>query len=126
MDGEHNRAESAHTMKSFLGGLRSQSGFALWPLVRLSLSRQGIRVAPSINAFARFVPTLTLELDTIDRAERISGVGIVPSPGVRFLFREGKSSIIFWTLSPRRLLDALEAQDVAVDRTPHRAPFWGT
>jgi hypothetical protein len=126
MSGEHNRAESAHAMKSFLGGLRSQSGFALWPLVRLSLSGQGVRVAPSIDALARFVPTLTIELDTIDRAERISGVGIVPSPGVRILFKEAKTPIIFWTLSPRRVLDALEAQGVAVDRTRHRAPFWGT
>ena len=126
MGGENKRAKSADTMASFLGGLRSPSGFALWPLLRLSLSGQSARVAPSIYALARFVPTLTFELDTVDRAERISGVGIVPSPGVRFLFREGKSSIIFWTLSPRRVLDALEQQGVAVDRTRHRAPFWGT
>jgi hypothetical protein len=126
MGSEHERAESVHAMKSFVGGLRSQSGFALWPLVRLSLSGQAVRVAPSIDALARFVPTLTIELDTIDRVERISGVGAVPSPGVRILFKEAKTPIIFWTLSPRRALDALQQLGVPVDRTRHRAPFWGT
>jgi hypothetical protein len=119
-------SEGEQPALTFLGGLRWSQGFVLWPFVRLSLRRDSMSFTPALRRVAGSMPIVALRPATVQRAERISRVSICPAPGVRLRFMDASRPLIFWTLTPRRLLNALEKQGVAVDRAAHRAPFWGT
>lgn len=118
--------QSRSVEATFLGGVRRRENIVLWPLARLSVSDEGIHLAPALGLLIGIVRPLTLPEESIEMAERISGVGVVPAPGVRFVFADEREPVIFWTLRPGRLLHALERDGVQVVRIGRRAPFWGT
>jgi hypothetical protein len=115
-----------HRERSFLGGLRTVDGFVLWPFLRLTISSEAVRLAPVGRPNASLLCSGALQLAEILRAERISRVTVFPAPGVRFRLNGERKPLIFWTLFPGRVLDALERNGVTISRHGRPAPFWGT
>jgi hypothetical protein len=116
---------TARLTRSFLGGLRWQGGFALWPLVRLTITPRSVQLRPVAGFLRHVVPGRELNLDLIAGAERIVSVGPFPAPGVR-LWQRDEPPLIFWTLRPQRTLTALERAGIEVSPDSRSAPFWGT
>ncbi|MGD1012611.1 MAG: hypothetical protein ABR925_08795 [Acidimicrobiales bacterium] len=96
-------------------------------LVELELFDKGIRVAPRWAWVRPFSPSWGARYDEIIVAEharrglRISKVGSV---GVRFRIAAAGQPMIFLTTNPNRVLDALEAHDVAVKRDATVIHLW--
>lgn len=109
---------------SFLGGLRWVGGNATWPLVRLELDTEGMRVRPSARLLSPLLPEWRFGWDEVLLAERVHGL-LFGSAGVRFSIRGRKYPFTFWYSNPQRVLDALTRRGVPVDANKHRVGLMG-
>ena len=108
--------------RTFTGGLWSAAGSAIWPLARLELLEQGIRVRGRVGGLRRLVPAWEA------RYEELSGAQLVRVPiashGVYVRTANAADSIIFWTSRGSEILDHLQVHGVPADRSVTRLP-WG-
>ncbi len=112
--------------RSFLGGIRlgralGGRGYnATWPLVRLSLFPEGLRMESSRRFLAPIVPVWEVRFDEISE---VSAVGKIPlfSTGVRLRTKSGAGDwAVFWTVHRPRVLQALADRGLEVERRPVR------
>ena len=69
--------------RAFVGGVRAKWGrTATWPLVRLTLSKRGGTIAPSVILLRIFLPTFTFDWTQVRSVDVDSFRG-----GIRFRFR---------------------------------------
>jgi hypothetical protein len=88
-----------------------------WPLARLELRENEIRLAPR-GVLRRVFPTLILPHDEITGAERVAGRTSPIADGIRFRsMNEELDGIVFSTLQPnaRRLQDRLRASGIDIE-----------
>lgn len=111
--------------QTYIGGLRWIGGNATWPLVRLQLESDGLRVNPSLSPLRTLVPAWYFPWSDVIRAERVRGT-FPGSPGVRFYIRDRKHPFTFWCRKPKPVLDALAGRGVSVDYETHRVGLLGT
>jgi hypothetical protein len=110
---------------TYVGGLRWSGGNATWPLVRLQLKSDGLRVHPSLSPLRMLVPAWHVPWSDVIRAERVQGT-FPGSPGVRFYIQDRQHPFTFWCWRPKPILDALAGRGVAVDYEKHRVGLLGT
>jgi len=120
-------------LRSFAGGLRwslpAGLGTSNAPpvLVGLELYPWGLRIGARWSWLAPFVPRWYVRYEEIllaehaHRAVRVSRRG---ADGVRLRAPLAGGPMIFWTSNWSRLLDLLEARDVAVARRATPTGFW--
>jgi hypothetical protein len=110
--------------ESYLGGLRWIGGNATWPLVRLQLESEGMRIIPSFGLLGAVLPQWHFPWSDVIRAERVQGV-LFASSGVRFYIRDRQYPFTFWYTKPARVLDALARRGIPVDNDKHRVGLLG-
>lgn len=114
--------------RTFIGGMRvSAPGFNLfggwnvtYPLVRLSLFTQGLRLASTLPfPFAVLVPTWEARYDELSEISAVGNIGGFTT-GVRFRAGHPGKWVIFWTINRPQVLDALIGLGLAVNVQPVR------
>ncbi len=108
--------------KTFVGGLWSGTGSAIWPLARLRFFGWGIGVRASTRLLGWLVPVWDA------RYEELSGAQLIWAPvasrGVCFLLTAA-DPVVFWSRRGPDILDHLQVHGVPVDRSLTRLS-WGT
>lgn len=108
--------------RTFTGGLCSAAGNAIWPLARLELLDQGIRVRGKIGGLRWLVPVWEA------RYGDLTGLQLICAPianrGVYVQTANPADSIIFWSRRSTDILDHLRVHGVPADRSAIQLP-WG-
>jgi hypothetical protein len=99
---------------AFLGGLRSGSMSATWPLVRLECFDWGIRLRGSARPWRRLIPTWEARYADLAIVQLVSSM----STGIRFAATGRTNAVVFWTFKSSEIMDHLDARGVPVDRSP--------
>lgn len=108
---------------SCLGGMRLAWFNATWPLVRLVLMRNGIRLEPSLRFLKRVVPVWEVRYDELLEAQ---AVGNIPLFTVGIRLRTTGGWVVFWAMKAKvreRLLRRIAEQGVKVGLVPKRFHF---
>ena len=103
--------------QAFAGGLWSAAGNAIWPLARLELLEEGIRV----RGVRWLVPAWQARYQDLAGAQLIAAP--LASRGV-YVQAAGTDPIVFWSRRAASILDCLQLHGVPVGRSPIRLP-WG-
>jgi hypothetical protein len=103
---------------AFLGGLRSGSVSATWPLVRLECFDWGVRPRGSAHPWRRLIPTWDARYEDLATVQLVSSM----STGIRFAAADGTDAVVFWTFKSSEIMDYLDARCVPVDRSPKTFP----
>jgi hypothetical protein len=99
---------------AFLGGLRSGSVNATWPLVRLECFDWGIRLRGSARPWRRLTPTWEARYEDLATVQLVSSM----STGIRFAATGRTDAVVFWTFKSSEIMDHLDARGAPVDRSP--------
>lgn len=95
---------------------------ATWPLVRLSLLAEGIRLESSVR-FLRFV--VPIWEARYDELAEVQAVGRIPlfTTGIRFRTETADEWIVYWTPERSTVMRALAAHGVKINTDPVRLHF---
>jgi hypothetical protein len=108
----------------FRGGIRRgnfTSGVNdTWPLARLDVFSNGLRIGPSTRFVRPLVPTWEVQLDELTESQVITCMG---SKGVRFRASDPADWIVFWTFRPSEVISYLSGHGVNVNEQVRRVPF---
>lgn len=113
--------------RSFIGGMCLGGVFrgtnATWPLARLDLFSNGFRIRPSTWLLRPLLPVWEARFDELSGIELVEGFA---GQGLRFRIREDSNWVVFWSLSPAKVVAALSEQGVLVDPDVKRFTFFRT
>lgn len=110
--------------ESFVGGVRfgfTGIGNRTWPMARLTLLREGVRIGPSVPWLSVLVPVWEARYEDLGEVQAVGTSRLTTS--VRFISRDGRWAI-FGTLERPRVLSSLTARGVAVGSDPVRFRFF--
>jgi hypothetical protein len=115
--------EGSGSSRSFVGGMRLMLFNATWPLVRLKLLEEGLRLESSIRVLRWLVPVWEIRFDDVSE---VQAVGRIPlfTTGIRIRARSTNECIIFWSVNRASVLDALSAIGLPVNSRPIRIRYW--
>ena len=109
--------------RTFVGGVWSgAAGSAIWPLARLELLAEGIRVRGSVRGLRWLVSVWEARYEELSRAQLVSAP--IASRGVYFRTAGAAGSIVFWSRRGAAIVDHLQRHGVPVDRSVTRLQ-WG-
>ncbi|MGE5287118.1 MAG: hypothetical protein ACM3ML_07950 [Micromonosporaceae bacterium] len=103
---------------AFLGGMLSRTVDTSWGLARLQFFAWGLRLRGSMRMLRLFLPTWEVRYEELTKAQLVSAP--VARRGVRFRADGAARPMVFWTYHGSKILDHLEQQGVAVDRSVTR------
>jgi hypothetical protein len=103
----------------FVGGLRSPTMQATWPLVRFQFFEWGIRLRGSVRLLQWVIPAWEAHFGDIAKAEMTS---FSMGKGVRIFLCSGEK-IVFVTSEGGEVLDQLESHGVHVERSPKKTKW---
>ena len=83
---------------SFIGGMRLAWFNATWPLVRLGLRRNGIRLEPSTRFLRWIVPVWEVRYDEL---LEVQAVGNIPLFTVGIRLRATSGWVVFWAMNAK-------------------------
>jgi hypothetical protein len=106
-------------LQSFVGGQRTGLWNATWPLVRMDLYRDRVRLRPSARILRILVPPWEAAFEDITEVRAIGNIDFFTT-GIRFKTSRPAGTAVFWTFHRLEVLDALEAAGLAVNRVPAR------
>jgi hypothetical protein len=109
---------------SFVGGMRyGVTGIAgwSWPLVRLQLLGDVLRLGHSAKLLRFLVPSWEARYQELEVAEAIGSSPL--TTGVRLRTTDG-DWVVFWTFHRDQVLRAIQQRGVIVDATPSRFRFF--
>lgn len=95
---------------------------ATWPLVRLSLLTDGLRLAPSRPVLRTFVPVWEAFYGEIGE---VQAVGRIPwfTTGIRIRTTSSAEWVVYWTRKRKKVLGAMVAQGLQANCDPLRFHF---
>lgn len=106
-------------LRTFVGGRRTGLLNATWPLVRLELFSDRIRMVANYRLLRAAVPKWEASFDEITEVRAIGKIGLL-NTGIRFRTKHSTDFAVFWTVHRPFVLDALEAVGLSVNREPAR------
>jgi hypothetical protein len=106
-------------LRSFVGGQRTGLWNATWPLVRLDLYSDRIRLRPSTRLLRALVPPWEARFADITEVRAIGSIDYFTT-GIRLRTHRPADFAVFWTFHRPEVLDAIEAAGLTVNREPTR------
>ena len=106
-------------LRSFIGGQGSRLRNVGWPLARMDLYSDMIRLRPIARFLRVLVPTWEARFEEISEVRAIGKVDFFTT-GVRFRTNRPRDFAVFWTFQRPDVLNSLEAVGLAVKRDPAR------
>jgi len=104
-------------LDSFVGGERRSSFNATYPLVRLDVHTDGLRLRPSAKLLRGLVPIWEARLLELSEVQAIGNIPLFTT-GIRFRIESTSDWIIFWTTQRSVVLWRLESLGLKVSAEP--------